>query len=109
MTEYAFPGVFASVIVALVYGLYAGWSVLSLSPGNEKMQSIAAAIEEGAAAYMNRQYLTVAFVGIALFVIIGVFLGWVTASGFLVGAVLSALAGFIGMYVSVRANVRTAE
>jgi len=109
MTEYALPGVFACSLVALLYGLYAGMSVLRLSPGNERMQSIATAIQEGAGAYMNRQYLTIAFVGVALFIIIGIFLGWRTAFGFLTGAVLSSLAGFIGMYVSVRGNVRTAE
>ena len=109
MTEYVLPGIFACSGAALAYGGYAGWRVLSLSPGNERMQSIASAIQEGAGAYMNRQYLTVAFVGIALFIIIGMSLGWITAAGFATGASLSALAGFIGMYVSVRANVRTAE
>jgi K(+)-stimulated pyrophosphate-energized sodium pump len=109
MTEYLLPGIFACSGAALAYGGYAGWRVLSLSPGNERMQSIASAIQEGANAYMNRQYLTVAFVGIALFIIIGLSLGWTTAAGFATGASLSALAGFIGMYVSVRANVRTAE
>src|SRR5271168_4697330 len=109
MTEYALPGVFACSLVALLYGLYAGMSVLRLSPGNERMQSIATAIQEGAGAYMNRQYLTIAFVGVALFIIIGIFLGWRTAAGFHTGAILSSLAGFIGMYVSVRGNVRTAE
>jgi K(+)-stimulated pyrophosphate-energized sodium pump len=109
MTEYALPGVLGCSGVALLYGLYAGTSVLRLSPGNEKMQDVADAIQQGAAAYMNRQYLTIAFVGAVLFFIIGLFLGWVTAAGFLTGAILSGLAGFIGMYVSVRGNVRTAE
>lgn len=109
MADCALQLIFASTAVALVYGLYAGYSVLRLSPGNEKMQSIAAAIQEGAAAYMYRQYVTVAFVGVALFVIIGMALNWQTAFGFALGAFLSAAAGFIGMYVSVRANVRTAE
>jgi K(+)-stimulated pyrophosphate-energized sodium pump len=101
--------IFAAAAIALLYGLYAGSSVLRMSPGNEKMQSIAAAIQEGAAAYMNRQYITVAFVGIALFIIIWMALNKETAFGFAVGAILSATAGFIGMYVSVRSNVRTAE
>ncbi|MBI5174341.1 MAG: sodium-translocating pyrophosphatase [Candidatus Melainabacteria bacterium] len=102
-------GVLGCGAVALAYGGWAGSSVLSLSPGNERMQQIAAAIQEGASAYMNRQYTTVAGVGAVLFIIIGLTLNWVTAAGFLVGAVLSALSGFVGMYVSVRANVRTAE
>jgi K(+)-stimulated pyrophosphate-energized sodium pump len=109
LTEYVLPGVFSCSGIALLYGLYAGTSVLRMSPGNEKMQSIALAIQEGANAYMNRQYLTIAFVGLALFIVIGQFLGWVTAAGFLTGAILSSIAGFIGMYVSVRGNVRTAE
>ncbi len=109
MSEYALPGVLGCSAVALGYGLYAGVSVLKLSPGNERMQAIAAAIQEGAGAYMNRQYTTIAFVGVVLFVIIGFTLGWVTAAGFATGAVLSSIAGFIGMYVSVRGNVRTAE
>jgi K(+)-stimulated pyrophosphate-energized sodium pump len=109
MIEYALPVIFICAAVALLYGLYAGTSVLKLSAGNEKMQSIASAIQEGANAYMNRQYVTIAFVGVGLFGVIGIFLNWVTAFGFLTGAVLSSIAGFIGMYVSVRSNVRTAE
>ncbi len=109
MIEFALPIIFICAAVALLYGLYAGTSVLKLSAGNEKMQAIASAIQEGANAYMNRQYLTVAFVGVALFIIIGMFLTWLTAFGFLTGAILSSIAGFIGMYVSVRSNVRTAE
>ncbi len=95
--------------VALLYGAYAGWSVLKLSAGNETMQKIAGAIQEGANAYMSRQYTTILWVGIALAIILGLVLGPITAVGFVVGAVLSSLAGYIGMFVSVRANVRTAE
>ncbi len=102
-------GVLGCGAVALAYGGWAGTSVLNLSAGNERMQQIASAIQEGASAYMNRQYTTIAGVGAVLFLIIGLTLNWTTAAGFLVGAVLSALSGFVGMYVSVRANVRTAE
>jgi len=109
MTDCSLDYVFISAFLAIAYGLYAGYSVLKCSAGNDRMRSIAAAIQEGANAYMNRQYLTIAFVGIALFIIIGLFLGWLTAAGFLTGAILSSVAGFTGMYVSVRSNVRTAE
>ncbi|HEY9773300.1 MAG TPA: sodium-translocating pyrophosphatase [Planktothrix sp.] len=95
--------------LGLLYGGYAATSVLKMSPGNERMQEIAAAIQQGANAYMNRQYSTICVVGIVLAIIIAVVLGPITAAGFVVGATLSALAGYIGMYVSVRANVRTAE
>jgi K(+)-stimulated pyrophosphate-energized sodium pump len=86
----------------------ASW-IVKKSPGNEKMQAISAAITEGANAYMNRQYSTIAVVGVLLFVVVGFFLDWATAIGFAIGAIFSALAGYIGMFVSVRANVRTAE
>jgi len=95
--------------LAILYGLYASRSVLSASAGNEKMQEIAGAIQEGAAAYLNRQYMTIGVVGVVVGVIIGLLLGIYPAIGFFVGAILSGAAGYIGMYISVRANVRTAD
>src|SRR5687768_1614647 len=96
-------------LVALLYAAFVGFWVLKLPAGNERMQDIAKAIQEGANAYMSRQYTTIAFVGVALFIIIGLGLNWLTAAGFATGAILSALAGYFGMIVSVRANVRTAQ
>ncbi|MFN8555364.1 MAG: sodium/proton-translocating pyrophosphatase, partial [Candidatus Obscuribacterales bacterium] len=104
-----FPLIFGCAIAAIIYGVVASWSVLKLSPGNERMIEIAKAIQEGAGAYMNRQYTTIAGVGVVLAIIIGVALTPMTAVGFVVGALLSSLAGYVGMFVSVRANVRTAE
>jgi K(+)-stimulated pyrophosphate-energized sodium pump len=98
-----------SAILAVLYGVFASRWVLARAPGNEKMQQIAAAVQEGAKAYMNRQYSTIAVVGVVLFVVIGLALDWATAAGFAIGAVFSGMAGYVGMFVSVRANVRTAE
>ena len=98
-----------SALLAVIYGLLTTTWVLGKDAGNEKMQSIAAAIQEGAKAYMNRQYTTIGIVGVVLFVVVGLTLHWVTAIGFAIGALFSAMAGYIGMFVSVRANVRTAE
>ena len=96
-------------VVALLYGIYAVRSVLAASAGNERMQEIAGAIQEGARAYLNRQYMTIGIVGVVICVILLVLLGYRVGIGFAIGAILSSAAGYIGMYVSVRANVRTAE
>ena len=96
-------------VVAILYGIYAIRSVVAASPGNERMQEIAGAIQEGAQAYLNRQYLTIGAAGVVIFVVLLVLLGIWQAVGFAIGAVLSGAAGYIGMLVSVRANVRTAE
>ncbi len=103
--------ILGSAVLAIAYGLYLASSIIKLPAGNEKMQDIAKAIQEGAKAYLNRQYTTISFVAAFLFFVLGLMpgLGWMTAFAFLVGAFLSALTGYIGMNISVKANVRTAE
>jgi K(+)-stimulated pyrophosphate-energized sodium pump len=108
-TEFALWLAIGAGVLAILYGVLSAQWILKQPAGNERMQVIAQAIQEGAGAYMNRQYLTIGVVGLVLFVALVLALGWATGIGFAIGAVFSGLAGYIGMFVSVRANVRTAE
>ncbi|MBV8537725.1 MAG: sodium/proton-translocating pyrophosphatase, partial [Alphaproteobacteria bacterium] len=107
MTE-AYWIVVACGVLALIYGVYAYNKVMAAGTGTARMQEIPAAVQEGARAYLNRQYSTIAMAGVVVAIILGFFLGIHVAVGFVIGAVLSGAAGYIGMNVSVRANVRTA-
>src|SRR5580692_5240537 len=101
--------VFACGILALLYGLVTSRQVLAANAGTERMQEISGAVQVGASAYLNRQYSTIAMVGVVILIILAVTLGWRVGLGYLIGAVLSGAAGYIGMNVSVRSNVRTAQ
>src|SRR5579875_2177010 len=96
-------------LVAVAYGFVTTRQVLANDAGTARMQEISAAVQEGARAYLNRQYTTIGIVGVVILILLGVFLGISVAIGFAVGAILSGVAGYVGMNISVRANVRTAQ
>jgi len=108
MTEILW-GIIACGALSIIYAIYTIQSVMKSDTGSARMQEISAAVREGAQAYLNRQYTTIAMVGAVVFVAAWVLLGPLVALGYFIGAVLSGLAGYIGMHVSVRANVRTAQ
>src|SRR4051794_35489440 len=105
----AYIVVIACGLLALVYGFVTSRQVLAADAGTVRMQEISGAVQEGARAYLNRQYMTIGVVGLVILLLLGLSLGLRVAIGFLIGAVLSATAGYVGMNVSVRANVRTAQ
>ena len=101
--------IIAAGLLAILYGYVVGKQILIASPGNVKMQEIASAIQEGARAYLNRQYKTISIVGIIILIVITYALGLWVGLGYFIGAFLSGAAGYVGMLISVQANVRTAE
>ena len=107
--QLAYIVIIACGVLALVYGLITSRQVLAADAGTARMQEISAAVQEGARAYLNRQYTTIGMVGLVILIVLGLILGIHVAIGFVIGAVLSAAAGYVGMNVSVRANVRTAQ
>lgn len=107
--KYSLYGAVAAGVLAVLYAMYLVKWIVGQATGDSKMQEIAEAIQTGAKAYLNRQYRTIAIVAVGVFLLLGLLLSWKIAAGFLVGAVLSAISGYIGMNISVRANIRTAE